>query len=104
MKRIDLMTYCTYIPFMEFEWDEAKRQANITKHDVDFLEAIELLADAPLLHDDSRQDYGERRCQATGIVDGKMLVVIFTIRESSFRIISARRANSRERRKYAKDL
>lgn len=65
---------------------------------------MELLADAPLLHDDSRQDYGERRCQAIGIVDGKMLVVIFTIREGSFRIISARRANSRERRKYAKDL
>ena len=59
---------------------------------------------APLLHDDSRQDYGERRCQATGVVDGKMIVVIFTIREGSFRIISARRANSRERRKYAKDL
>jgi len=99
-----LMTHCAYIALMEFEWDEAKRQANITKHDVDFLEAMELLADAPILHDDSRQDYGERRCQATGIVDGKMLVVIFTIREGSFRIISARRANSRERRKYAKDL
>ncbi|WP_029459575.1 BrnT family toxin [Solidesulfovibrio alcoholivorans] len=89
---------------MQFEWDETKRQANITKHDVDFLEAMELLADAPIMHDDSRKDYGERRCQAVGIVDGKTLVVIFTIRESSFRIISARRANSRERRKYAKDL
>jgi uncharacterized DUF497 family protein len=89
---------------MEFEWDEAKRQANITKHDVDFLEAMELLADAPVMLDDSRKDYGERRCQAVGSGDGKMLVVIFTIREGSFRIISARRANSRERRKYAKDL
>ena len=98
------MTYCAYILFMEFEWDEAKRQANITKHDVDFLEAMELLADAPVMLDDSRKDSGERRCQAVGSVDGKMLVVIFTIREGSFRIISARRANSREMRKYAKDL
>ncbi len=89
---------------MEFEWNEANREANIIKLDVDFLEAIALLADAPLLHEDSRQDHGERRCQATGIIDGKMLVVIFPIREGSFRIISARRANSRERRKYAKDL
>lgn len=98
------MTFCIYTAPMEFEWDEAKRQANIAKHDVDFLEAMELLADAPVMYDDSRTDYGERRCQAVGIVDGKMLVVIFTMRESSFRIISARRANSRERRKYAKDL
>jgi len=104
LKRVDLMTYCACISFMEFEWDEAKRQANITKHDVNFLEVMEILADAPLLHDDSRQDYGERRCQAVGIVDGKMLVMIFTIRDGSFRIISARRANSRERREYAKDL
>ena len=89
---------------MEFEWDEAKRQANIAKHDVDFLEAMELLAESPIMHDDSRRDYGERRCRAIEIVDGKMLVVIFTVREGSFRIISARRANSRERRKYVKDL
>ena len=89
---------------MEFEWDEAKRLANYAKHGVDFLEAMELLAEAPILRDDSREDYGERRCLAVGIIDAKMLVVVFTIRDGAFRIISARRANHRERRAYAKDL
>ena len=89
---------------MKFEWDENKRQANIAKHDVDFTDAMELLAGAPVMHEDSRRDYGEQRCQAVGDVDGKMIVVVFTIRGGIFRIISARRANTRERRKYADQI
>lgn len=50
---------------------------------------------------DDRRDYGERRCIAAGEIKSHMLIVVFTIRNSVFRIISARKANSRERRKYA---
>jgi len=86
---------------MEFEWDEAKRQANITKHGIDFYDAMVALEDAPVMIADERKDYGERRCIAAGEANGHMLIVIFTIRNGVFRIISARKANSRERRKYA---
>lgn len=86
---------------MEFEWDEAKRQTNIAKHGIDFYDAIEALEDAPLMIADDRHDYGERRCIAAGQVKGHMLIVVFTVRNGVFRIISARKANSRERRKYA---
>jgi hypothetical protein len=86
---------------MEFEWDEAKRQANITKHGIDFYDAMVALEDAPVMIADERKDYGERRCIAVGEANGHVLIIVFTIRNGIFRIISARKANSRERRKYA---
>jgi uncharacterized DUF497 family protein len=89
---------------MEFEWDEAKRQANIARHGIDFYDAKAVLEDDPVMLLDDRKDYGERRCIAAGKVMGHMLIVVFTIRNGAFRIISARKANSRERRKYADQI
>ncbi|MEF3697357.1 BrnT family toxin [Desulfolutivibrio sp.] len=86
---------------MQFEWDEAKRQANITKHGLDFVEAVAVLEDAPTLFVDDRFDYGEPRCIAIGEAKGRPLVVAFTMRDGVFRIISVRKANVRERRKHA---
>ncbi|MHC1791151.1 BrnT family toxin [Solidesulfovibrio sp.] len=85
---------------MQFAWDEAKRQSNLHKHGVDFLDAVAMLGGEPLLLEDDRQDYGERRCLAVGEHAGQLLVVVFTLRGGSFRIISAGRANARERRLY----
>ncbi|MHC1710565.1 MAG: BrnT family toxin [Solidesulfovibrio sp.] len=86
---------------MRFEWDEDKRRANVDKHGVDFVDAARMLCGEPLIIEDDRRNYGERRCIAVGEEVGYVLVVIFTIRDGVFRIISARRANARERRKYA---
>ena len=85
---------------MEFEWDEGKRRSNFEKHGVDFTDAILVLADAPLTLEDARHDYGEQRCLALGELHGPLFAVTFTIRDGVFRIISARRANARERRFY----
>lgn len=85
---------------MEFEWDEAKRQSNLAKHGVDFTDAAQVLANARLTLEDTRRDYGEQRYLAFGEMNGLLFVVAFTLRDGAFRIISARRANSRERRFY----
>lgn len=85
---------------MRFEWDEAKRLANLAKHGIDFIDAARMLCDSPWLEEDSRRDYDEKRCRAVGLHCGRVLVVVFTLRVGAFRIISARRANARERRKY----
>ena len=85
---------------MEFEWDEDKRRSNLEKHGVDFTDAALVLADAPLILEDARRDYGEQRCLALGELHGLLFVVAFTLRDGAFRIISARRANARERRHY----
>ena len=97
---LDATTKWSYMITMEFEWDEDKRQRNLEKHGVDFVDAVLILADVPLILEDMRRDYGEQRCLALGESRGLLFAVAFTIRDGAFRIISARRANARERRIY----
>ena len=44
---------------MEFEWDEAKNEANLAKHGIDFDDAIKLFTNRILERVDNRRDYGE---------------------------------------------
>jgi uncharacterized protein len=85
---------------MLFEWDATKNAANIAKHGIDFEDAIRIF-DGPVLQQaDARRDYGEARIIAVGVVDDRELVVVYTMRGAYQRIISARRAHSRERKAY----
>ncbi len=83
---------------------KAKRRSNLKKHGVDFIDAAQVLADGPLILEDTRRDYGEQRCLAFGEKNGLLFVVAFTLRDGAFRIISARRANAREGRAYEKRI
>jgi uncharacterized protein len=86
---------------MDFAWDPAKATANLAKHGVDFPSAMRVFDDPRMLVEDDPRNYGgETRYRAIGAVDGRILVVCFTIRGQSCRIISARRASRRERRIY----
>ncbi|MDQ3606686.1 MAG: BrnT family toxin [Gemmatimonadota bacterium] len=83
---------------MEFEWDPAKAAANLEKHGISFLGAATIF-DGPVLT--SRSDLGgEERWKAIGLLGGREIAVIYTIREGRYRIISARRARENERRAY----
>ena len=85
---------------MAFEWDAAKNAANVAKHGIDFQDAIRIF-DGPVLEKaDARRDYGEARIIAFGIVDDRELAVVYAVRGEHRRIISARRAHSREREAY----
>ena len=87
---------------MAFQWDAAKNAANIAKHGIDFEDAIGIF-DGPVLQKaDVRRDYGEARVIAVGVVEGRELAVVYTVRGRHRRIISARRAHSREREAYRK--
>lgn len=90
--------YTIYV--MEFEWDTIKNQRNIEKHGIDFIDAVRIFEHPTLTIVDNRRDYGEKRIAATGTVEDVILYVVYTIRDSVLRIISARRANRRERKKY----
>jgi uncharacterized protein len=86
---------------MKFEWDERKNELNIGKHGFDFADACRVF-DLPMVVDfDDRSDYGEDRWVGTGILDERIVVVVFTEpdRETT-RIISLRKALSHERRNY----
>ncbi len=86
---------------MRFEWDEAKRKANIAKHGIDFLDVPEMFTNLILIGPDVRKDYGETRKIGFGFIRGRLMAVVFTEREpTTIRIISARKANTREETYY----
>jgi uncharacterized DUF497 family protein len=84
---------------MGFEWDEIKRQSNLIKHDIDFLDAQAVFDGRPLIIAQTGQA-GEIRFLVTAEIGGDFLTVIWTIRQGNIRIISARRARREERRNY----
>jgi uncharacterized DUF497 family protein len=89
---------------MDFEWDMAKSNLCQISRNFDFAYVISVFTDPALLvEQDQRWDYGEERFRALGIIDGRVFVVVFTRRLRAIRIISARRANSREVKRYEKN-
>jgi uncharacterized DUF497 family protein len=96
-----------------FEWDPAKAASNLRKHRVSFETAIRAFADPFALTDPDRIKDGEQRWQTLGVVDGYyLLLVAHTIRDEDedgqlveiIRIISAREADRKERRRYEQEI
>ena len=84
-----------------FEWDEAKRQANRRKHGIDFADVLGVFTDPARVElVDARRDYGEPRRVILAPVQGRLLHVTWTWRAGNRRLISARKANARERHRY----
>jgi uncharacterized DUF497 family protein len=85
---------------MNFEWDENKRQRNIEKHTLDFLDAVQLFDGRPVVSTYSPRGE-EERWATTGVLEGRFITVVWTPRgENTVRLISARRARGYERRTY----
>ena len=86
---------------MAYEWDDAKAAANLAKHGVSFAYATRVFDDPYRIElENASEGYEEPRYQALGMVEGRILFVVFTYRGNNIRIISARRATRRERRQY----
>lgn len=85
---------------MEFEWDEAKRQANLAKHGLDFADAARLDWAGATILPDLRFDYGEDRFFAFLKWHDELHMIAFTWRANILRVVSFRRANRKERRLY----
>lgn len=84
-----------------YAWDDVKAAENRAKHGVGFHLARRVFEDAfgaELL--DDREDYGEERWIRIGMVDGTILLVVYTERSGRRRIISARRATKLEQDDY----
>ncbi|WP_447969418.1 BrnT family toxin [Nitrospira sp. M1] len=86
---------------MLFEWDEEKNRLNIEKHRISFEEAVHIFNDIHLSRPDTREDYGEVREITIGVIaETVVAVVVHTDRDEMIRLISARKANKRERSEY----
>lgn len=90
-----------------YEWDPAKAEANRKKHKVTFEQARDAFKDVNALDAiDDKDNYGEDRYNLTGMVDGRLLVVTYTqlmddaSGDEIIRIISARKAERREAKRY----
>lgn len=83
---------------MEIEFDPAKNRLNLAKHGVDLGCAGEL--DIRGVFADDRQDYGEPRFLAFGLISGVPHCLVFTVRGDKVRAISLRRAHRKEFERY----
>jgi len=85
-------------------WDEPKRLTNIRKHGLDF-QGCEAVFDGPVVVDeDTRGRYGELRLNATGWLNGQVVVMTYTERDDDFHVISLREAKKHEIRRYIKEV
>ena len=89
---------------MEFEWDEAKRFANLRKHGIDFVDISAVFDGDIVTVEDDRYAYGEQRFIAFGILQGRVIAIVYTERVNCMRIISARKATKYEQQTYFRQL
>ena len=85
---------------MDLEWDEEKRQKTISERGLDFADLARIDFDNALTFADHRKDYGESRYISFGHLDGRLCAFCWTARADRIRIVSMRKANDRERKKY----
>ena len=85
---------------MDIEFDTTKDEANIAKHGVSLALAAEIEWGDVLCVPDTRRDYGEVREIGFSVIAQRLYVVVFVQRGEVMRIISLRKANSREVKLY----
>jgi uncharacterized DUF497 family protein len=87
-----------------FEWDEQKAEHNQAKHSISFQFATRAFDDENrVIVIDNRHEYGETRYITIAKIDNRLYVVAFTLRSSIIRLISARKANNKEVKRYEND-
>ena len=88
----------------EFEWDEAKRSEVFAARGVDILYAALIFEGPVFVKRDDRKDYGEERWTAIGAVEEQCFVVVYTIRDSAVRLITAWKGGRNDRARYQERL
>ncbi len=86
---------------VRYTYDPKKLAINVANHQVWFHEAEGFAWETAVVSVDGRRHYGETRFVAHGLIEDRLYVMVFTLRETSVRVISLRKANSREVKRYA---
>jgi uncharacterized DUF497 family protein len=86
-----------------YEWDECKRQSNVEKHSIDFLQASQLFDGRPINTVPSLHTT-EERYLSVGELERRTVAVVWTPRGDVIRLISARRARASERQAFLSSL
>jgi uncharacterized protein len=89
---------------MKIEYDPEKRELTLIHRGLDMADAELVLNSNNLTFPDLRNEYGEERFISIGLIEGRMVYIAWTLRNGVYRIISMRKANDREQKKYGSRL
>ena len=89
---------------MEISFDENKRALILKERGLDFADAGQIFEGPEFTDQDFRFDYPEPRFQTYGLLDGRMIMIAWTPTDDGIRVISMRKCNDREKRRFAKRL
>ncbi|MFM9864567.1 MAG: BrnT family toxin [Micropepsaceae bacterium] len=90
---------------LRYTWSARKNETNIRKHGISFVDAVRIFETAIVETIDDREDYGETRIQAIGLLEGKEIYLVYVDEdEETRRVISARKAERHERQAYWETL
>jgi hypothetical protein len=85
---------------MEIEYDPAKRAKTLAERGLDFDDAARIFDGPRITERDDRFEYPEDRFVTYGLLDGRLVAVVWTPIADGIRVISMRKCNERERKKY----
>ena len=86
----------------QIRFDPAKNATNVATRGLSFEHVEQMEWATALIQEDTRKAYGERRFQVLGFIGERLHAMVFTPREGKVHVISLRKANSREVKRYAK--
>ena len=89
---------------MRITFDPVKRDRTLAERELDFAHADQVFAGTHFTLDDDRFDYGEVRLITVGMLNERMVVLVWTPRGEARHIISMRKANEREQVRYQRHL
>jgi uncharacterized protein len=89
---------------MRFSWSERKRVINLKEHGLDFIDAPRVFEGLTFTYEDDRFAYGEQRFFTLGLLAGVPVSVAHTETDDEIRIISFRKATSREARRFFNEV
>jgi uncharacterized protein len=89
---------------MKIDYDPEKSKKNIRERDLSFDLVSDFEWETAFTYEDTRKSYPERRFVAMGFLNKRLHVVCFTTIGENYRIISFRKANKREVKKYEKEI
>ncbi len=96
--------YWVYIKNVKIEFDVTKRDKTFEERGLDFARAGEVFAGRHFTGQDTRQDYAEDRFITVGLLDARLVVLVWTPRGEARRVISMRKANDREKALYDRHM
>ena len=88
---------------MNYEFDPAKDESNFDKHGLSLADADGFEWETAVVREDTRKQYTEQRQEATGLIGDRLHVMIYCLRSDAVRVISLRKANSREVKRYVEN-